>query len=95
MKLDGYDVEVGDPVWDVCMGPGHVEAIQGDAIVVSFGTHSLSYASTGHGGYRYRTLYWKNPIRTTPAKCDKVFELAGKIEQAVNQVLKSHLKDKA
>lgn len=90
MTLDGYEVVVGDRVYDLAMGHGVVESIANDQITVWYNTHGYPYDSRGHGPFRQRTLYWANPIQTVPSKDPGVRDLAGKLYNAVNQVLKDH-----
>lgn len=88
MKLDGYDVEIGDSVFDVARGPGVVESITGNEFVVAFRDFSTTYKPTGHGGFAWRTLYWRNPIPVPPSKSDKVHETATRIYHVLYQELK-------
>ena len=88
MKLDGYSVEVGDPVFDVARGPGTVESVSETDFVVAFRDFSTTYKPTGHGGFAYRTLYWRNPIPVPPSKDDAVHKLAERLYHVVYQELK-------
>lgn len=89
MKLDGYDIEVGDSVYDVARGPGVVEAILEDEFVVAFRDFSMTYKPTGHGGFQFRTLYWRNPVPVAPSKSDAVHEKAQRLYHVLYQELKA------
>ncbi len=91
MKMDGYDVLVGDSVFDVTRGPGVVESVGDDRFVVAFRDLATTYTGTGHGGFSRRTLYWADPVPVAPSKDAGVRDLAGKLWASIYQTLKGEM----
>jgi hypothetical protein len=75
-------------VWDVTRGPGEVESVGTDGFVVAFSDVSITFRSTGHGGFSRRTLYWADPVPSPPSKDPAVRELAGRLYHALYDCLK-------
>lgn len=69
--LDGQQINLGDSVFDVALGPGVVKLLtEAGGVTVEFGRGRVG--SYGPGGvarrFNNRTLYWHNPIITAPDK---------------------------
>lgn len=80
MKLDGFNVAIGDSVYDLILGAGKVISLHEDGIksrfTVKFGEYrQLTYDENGFCHYKQRTLYWKNPIVVIPVKQEAIWEL--------------------
>ena len=88
--MDGYEVSVGDSVFDVARGPGVVEAVGDVDFVVAFGSSGFSttYRPTGHGGFKWRTLYWADPVPEPPSKDPEIRTLAAHLFQGLYKSLK-------
>lgn len=76
MLMDGYEVAVGDRVFDLTNQWGTVEQLLVDnrfVVVFSEGTtyRRITYSTSGISSrFRARTLYWHDPILVAPAKPD-------------------------
>ena len=84
--LDGYDVNIGDKVFDVAHGIGDVmEMLVEDRFRVRFATGQyFAYDSTGTTKrYPRRTLYWHDPVISLPHKDDTKWSAAAAIGRAV------------
>lgn len=80
MKLDGFEVKLGDAVYDTILGAGVVVSLHDDSeerrFTVRFGQHrQLTYNEQGFCHHKNRTLYWKNPFIVIPVKDDGLWEL--------------------
>ena len=89
MKLDGFDVEPGDPVYDLFFGDGMVKSLTADdRAVVQFGQRVFTYDSRGVGQHGRRSLYWHNPIVLVPMKDDKGWSFQRRVNAAVAGVVR-------
>ncbi|WP_333679886.1 hypothetical protein [Dyella sp.] len=92
MKLDGYDVEAGDPVYDLFHGEGRVKSVTADGhAVVVFGGRFMTYDDRGIGQHGRRSLYWHNPILLTPMKDEAAWNLQRRLNQAIAAELRPGL----
>lgn len=85
--LDGYNVNVGDSVFDMVWGAGTVEQIMvSDRFTVRFGPARVGVFSSSGVNARYsgRTLFWKNPVLVPPTKDDRRWTL---IQALVPQIV--------
>jgi len=92
MKLDGYDVIVGDTVHDVAFGPGKVVSLRDldDKFEVRFvqGNSGL-YRTTGIGpALQRRTLFWTDPVLFVPSKDPARTRLMIQLAVAINTVVR-------
>ena len=89
MKLDGYDLLVGDKVFDLVFGPGRVDRItEGEnRFWVVIGNRNECYDNKGNGRFGVRTLYWRDPIIVPPCKNDRTWEQIIEIAVAVNKII--------
>jgi hypothetical protein len=89
MKLDGFDVLLGDSVYDLFFGVGHVRNLTSDGrAVVSFGARAFTYNNAGVGQHGRRSLYWHDPVQIIPMKDEAQWSLQRQINQAVSGVLR-------
>lgn len=80
---------VGDKVYDLFFGYGHVKSFTGDdKAVVSFGARAFAYTSDGIGQHGRRSLYWHNPILTVPMKDDAKWEMQKSLDMAIARCLR-------
>ncbi|MBN3777431.1 hypothetical protein G3O06_07685 [Burkholderia sp. Ac-20345] len=89
MKLDGYDVEPGDYVYDLFFGDGMVKNLTADGrAVVAFGPRTFTYNEAGVGQHGRRSLYWHNPILLVPMKDEAAWDMQRNLNQAIAQCLR-------
>ncbi|NML34525.1 hypothetical protein [Paraburkholderia antibiotica] len=89
MKLDGYDVDPGDLVYDLFFGDGIVRNLTADGrAVVAFGPRAFTYNESGVGQHGKRSLYWHNPILLVPMKSETQWGLQRALNQAIAQTLR-------
>lgn len=94
MKLDGFEVKVGDTVYDLVLGSGVVVSLHEDSAVnrftVKFGEHrQLTFDEHGFCHHKFRTLYWHNPIIAIPAKDDVFWALQKDVSLAATELIKA------
>lgn len=71
MKMDGYEVQAGDAVFDITFGHGTVHRIdsQNGVFHVRYGQRAIAYLPNGQSDRSSRrTLYWQDPVFFVPAK---------------------------
>ena len=84
MKLDGFDVEAGDAVYDLLHGDGRVKSVTvDDHAVVVFGQRFLTFDDRGIGPHGRRSLYWHNPILVVPMKDEAAWSLQRRLNAAI------------
>lgn len=89
--MDGYPVSVGDSVYDLLLGGGHVSYVDESQIQVSFGGgRTLTYSPSGHFG-TVKRLYWTDPILEIPHKNDPVRPLLKELIQVVRKRVDTQL----
>lgn len=89
MKMDGYELLVGDGVYDVVFGPGKVDRVTEaeDRFWVIIGKRNECYDSKGNGRFGCRTLYWRDPVIVPPHKDDAAWAQTSKVIKAVSAIL--------
>lgn len=84
MRLDGYEVDPGDPVYDLFFGDGRVANITADGrAVVAFGPRVFTYDERGVGQHGRRSLYWHNPVLLVPMKSEASWSLQRRLNMAI------------
>lgn len=89
--LDGYDVNIGDSVYDVAHGTGKVmELLVENRFRVHFssGQYFVFDSSGRTNRYPNRTLYWHNPVLMAPLKDDTKWASAAAICRTVAEQLR-------
>lgn len=72
-KIDGFTVNMGDPVYDIILGAGQVTGMHsGGSFVVKIGSSESVYRDGGYFG-NSRRLYWSDPIVILPPKNRRVW----------------------
>ncbi len=93
MKLDGFDVKVGDSVYDIVFGFGEVVALHIDSqdrFSVKFGSRRIqTYNEDGYGQFRRRTLYWHDPIVVIPAKQEGAWSIQQEVCLKATEVIRA------
>jgi hypothetical protein len=92
MKLDTYEIEIGDMVFDLIFGSGKVERLvpEQDKFWVRFSPGNLRcFDNKGFGNFKERTLFWKNPITVIPHKHDSAWDTTQQVHEAVAKILVS------
>lgn len=88
MKLQGFDVNEGNSVYDLVFGYGLVRNVTDDGFEVRFNdTRSITYNSEGVGQFKNPTLFWHNPIVLIPAKEDKTWSLQSAVAKGVSELI--------
>jgi hypothetical protein len=67
--MDGFDVKVGDHVYDLILGGGAVKGVAEDRITVVFNngvTRVYSKSGVSPSVGQKRTLYWADPFEYVP-----------------------------
>ncbi|CAE6958786.1 hypothetical protein [Paraburkholderia domus] len=89
MRLDGYEVLAGDPVYDLYFGDGRVHSLTADdQIVVSYGSRMFVYDERGIGQHGRRSLYWHNPILVVPMKDERMWSLQRRLNATIADALR-------
>ncbi|OLL27460.1 hypothetical protein BTH42_31945 [Burkholderia sp. SRS-W-2-2016] len=89
MRLDGFEVLVADPVFDLFFGDGRVHSITADdQAVISFGNRMFTYDSRGIGQHGRRSLYWHNPVLLVPMKNEREWSLQRRLNAAISAELR-------
>jgi len=72
--LDGYNIELGDGVYDVLFGQGRVTELLSDGrfrVAFSHKNSLMTYEGSGVSArYTRRTLFWHDPVIMYPPKGD-------------------------
>jgi hypothetical protein len=71
MTLDGFDIDVGDVVFDTQRGPGtvtEIRALEGSVVVLFHSGRMSSYTGNGANNLNQKTLFWSTPVAFTPPK---------------------------
>lgn len=71
MKLDGFEVNNGDSLFDLTprRGWGRVLKVYSDSVEVSFPRGNITFNSLGRqSGTGVRTLFWHQPLIIAPPK---------------------------
>ncbi len=88
MRLDGYEVAAGDPVYDLYFGDGRVHSVTADEhMVVTYGNRMFTYDGRGIGQHGRRSLYWHNPILVIPAKEEREWSLQKRLNANIYDAL--------
>lgn len=69
MLLDGDEVMINDPVYDILLGGGSVKSVTPVSCRVQFDNRVVQYTGNGMFGQR-RRLYWRDPVFMLPKKFD-------------------------
>lgn len=92
MQLDGFEVLVGDSVYDVAMGAGQVVSLRdlNDRFEVRFSDgRSCLFSTSGIGPFiQRRSLYWCDPVTFIPSKDPKRVRIMRDLSLAINTVIK-------
>jgi len=92
MQLDGFDVIVGDVVFDTAFGAGVVASLRdlNDRFEVRFGdSRSALYTTSGIGpAIQRRTLYWADPVAFIPSKDPRRTRIMRDLCMAINTVVR-------
>lgn len=91
-ELDGYEVNLGDTVFDVVYGMGTVKELLADGRfrVYFAGKNRFVYGSDGRrvDAKTRRTLYWHDPVIAVPAKDDISWTKLRQLATALIEVMR-------
>lgn len=82
--LDGFQVQLGDMIWDVLLGAfGTVTANGGSLFTVDYGNSRFITYTSGGLLSGARRAYWLNPIITLPRRNDPQWALIQVVVDAI------------